>query len=716
MPKEPAPCSAGSPSVQSSELMPGWFLLQICGIHAQRFLSLADFHWGDLDPGLNVLVGPNGSGKTNILRVVGTVIEALAWTKRTSVVAEPFTPGDYLALGTQEGRYDLGVDVMFNTQAERDLLTTYFQAAMLDMHSIQRMALPLSGGPQPQISPARLHMFAERVSQAVAPNHLQPLFRGRIGLRCWARADREYLTYFAFGDKGAERYILLGPNPTDLFVTSVPFRPLGSYASNSLLWLYWSTLNQDQQGAIRGFLLGESADVALPPFDLDALWSSVTPEVMGNVQLNTQAPDGSYSEPYYLLLKRLGLSLVGGIQPTLAAVVGRMLEAAVFRTDNLRIRPKRTYSTGDFLTRPAELSSGEDLALHLFRLKNGTADQRLSFRSIQHSFRRLMPGARFDVRAVDLPPPDGPHNWQSTDRADLSLQIVISHRAGDVPLEASGAGMVEAVYLATALDFAQDHVLMLDEPALNLHPAIQRRLLRSIVARTEQTIVVTHSPYLVPTNRLQHVRRVAIRDHATVLSQRFTGLTRSQQDIQLPRILERSRDAVAALFATCMLLVDGPAELSALPGWFERHTGGKLVQDYGAEICPIHGKTSLGLYLAYLTAFGVPQVVMVDGDALGPGPGNVWRQFGYAGVQLPQATDFDAQKSELRKHNVFVMGSATDQSFDSKFINIHAAAAPSEVPNKGPALAFWVAENRPCPPEISEVFAALTGLARRHQR
>ncbi len=44
--------------------------MQIDGVHIKNFLPFDTFGWSGLDPHLNIIVGLNGSGKTNLLHVL----------------------------------------------------------------------------------------------------------------------------------------------------------------------------------------------------------------------------------------------------------------------------------------------------------------------------------------------------------------------------------------------------------------------------------------------------------------------------------------------------------------------------------------------------------------------------------------------------------------------------------------------------------------------
>jgi ABC-type nitrate/sulfonate/bicarbonate transport system ATPase subunit len=55
--------------------------MRIDAIHLDHWLSYETFAWEELDPHLNVIVGPNGVGKTNLFHAVEAVRDAEAACK-----------------------------------------------------------------------------------------------------------------------------------------------------------------------------------------------------------------------------------------------------------------------------------------------------------------------------------------------------------------------------------------------------------------------------------------------------------------------------------------------------------------------------------------------------------------------------------------------------------------------------------------------------------
>jgi hypothetical protein len=82
--------------------------------------------------------------------------------------------------------------------------------------------------------------------------------------------------------------------------------------------------------------------------------------------------------------------------------------------------------------------------------------------------------------------------------------------APEVPIEFAGAGAWEALVLASVLSESSASVVVLDEPAVALHPSLQRQLGAHLLGTTAQLLVITHSAELLPLAAAADVHLVRI--------------------------------------------------------------------------------------------------------------------------------------------------------------------------------------------------------------
>lgn len=95
--------------------------MQIRAIHINHLLSFNTFAWENLNSHLNVIVGPNGVGKTNLFHALRAVRDALNQERNPSIAAWA-TAGHQ---GTDTNTFTISLNVQFTTAWEQHLLGTF---------------------------------------------------------------------------------------------------------------------------------------------------------------------------------------------------------------------------------------------------------------------------------------------------------------------------------------------------------------------------------------------------------------------------------------------------------------------------------------------------------------------------------------------------------------------------------------------------------------
>ena len=182
------------------------------------------------------------------------------------------------------------------------------------------------------------------------------------------------------------------------------------------------------------------------------------------------------------------------------------------------------------------------------------------------------PDLDVEVRIDAARPGDpAPYNEGTVARARIRNNL---HRV-DTPFSERSAGFVW--FFSFLVKFAQvknaggSVVLLLDEPGLSLHGKAQGDLLRFIddkLAPFHQVIYSTHSPFMVPADRLQRVRIVEDRVDRTKTPLRSYGTKVSQDvleveaDTLFPLQGALGYEATQSLFVgEHTLLVEGPSDI-----------------------------------------------------------------------------------------------------------------------------------------------------------
>ncbi|QEQ96670.1 AAA family ATPase [Neptunomonas concharum] len=129
-----------------------------------------------------------------------------------------------------------------------------------------------------------------------------------------------------------------------------------------------------------------------------------------------------------------------------------------------------------------------------------------------------------EIRQVWMPNPDRPEADKLKVAADGQyLKVVVEDDLGvDIELDQRSEGFqwlvsFFIVFFSEAMDKHENAILLLDEPGMSLHALKQRDFRETIsrLAKNNQTLFTTHSPFLVGPDELDIVRVVEMKDRAT---------------------------------------------------------------------------------------------------------------------------------------------------------------------------------------------------------
>jgi energy-coupling factor transporter ATP-binding protein EcfA2 len=314
--------------------------------------------------------------------------------------------------------------------------------------------------------------------------------------------------------------------------------------------------------------------------------------------------------------------------------LGGLFRGAITRLSDARTRPER-WTTDQYAAVPPTLNlvDGSELSIAIMRLKDGSEPaSRQRYRALSAAFQRISgfqldvvlqvideAGSRIDtlygraLRAVSQPKPDG-----TVPGPPRLLPAIVLERDGvEVPLELSAAGIFELLLVLFVVHACRGSIVLLDEPALNLHPAKQRELSVEIKGAAKalgaQLILVTHSPFFVEPSDLGAVARVE-REGGTTLVHRLPPM-RERKLGELRQDLERYPKLLAALFARKVVLVEGPGEEAALPIWLQKCAAPIDLGAKGVEFISVDGQLYFARHRAPLEAWHIPFKMIGDGKA-----------------------------------------------------------------------------------------------------
>lgn len=166
--------------------------MRIHAIHIEHLLSFETFSWDNLDPHLNVIVGPNGVGKTNLFHALRAICDALS-IERRQVTTLWANAGHH---GTNADTITIEVELELTTAWEQEVLGTFFAAVLCDQQEIQHR---INETTHRSLDPTGLRQFAVWVHERLCVDDLAWLFRGRLIATYGPRiAQRAYILDITF--------------------------------------------------------------------------------------------------------------------------------------------------------------------------------------------------------------------------------------------------------------------------------------------------------------------------------------------------------------------------------------------------------------------------------------------------------------------------------------------------------------------------------------
>lgn len=569
--------------------------MRIESLGARDLLSFVDFHL-DVSDGLSVVVGPNGGGKTNLVRIVRLAIAAIK-----AVASSDFRQfeAEWAAAGRYASPYfEASVGLHFDQPGERSLIEDWGRSAVI---SALRGSAPSRGAWCDAQLPDDIGA-ADLLGRGVLVIRRDPLLHQGWDVTWQTSSPEAHLRLWNGMTLTAGRAL------SDGVVTT----------SRSEIWE-----------------LLRSANRRLPSVSSTSSEEDLSryKEVLGGFALANLFSDGISLElvarragidPELLSMQRLEAGLGQRLDPhrdqvSFAELLDVLISRNLLMLENRRLPARRIVEVAELMG-PAAVEDGSGVAVELLRLKTGDVADRDRYRLVQEVFAQIS-GSKLDVRQQVVGAGD------ETCRM-LVVPVLVERRFPDdreidIPLHLAGAGREEMALMALVLTDPRS-TIVLDEPAASVSPVVQRRLLGALrrIRHDRQTLVITHSAHLVPSQEATDLAtwtRIDRRGDASA-PHRVEEETAADLFAESKGLLwgAEMRDL---LFTAGVVLVEGPTELAALKVWLDnpdRLRGLPTPEVAHVAIVATGSDSAFAKHVRLMDAFGVPVVILADGPAFRP--------------------------------------------------------------------------------------------------
>jgi len=350
--------------------------MRLTDVEARDLLSFDTLQLSDL-PQTLVVVGPNGGGKTNLLRLLQIVAVAIDR-------AATFSQDAYRALVRFAASRRLGaaradissvrLGITFTESWERELLASFVRAAIA------------SGILRDTPTNADASGSMAWVRQHVSQTALTPLSSGAIVVDFVDAATGPWAIGYEFDVDGERfRWVLDGPQSRGALMRAADAGRLDlpSYPIAQKLDL------DEHRVPSQPFTL---ADLLPPPGEARAVTLDAGPQWAGLTR-------------EFAALAGIALEQTQRNGFSLADVLHVVLSRALVLLGDLREPPRMEYTVEEVAS-DSSPADGSRIPVRLFRLKNGNAADRRQFAAIQDLFKRLT-GRTFDIALASPPPGHG---------------------------------------------------------------------------------------------------------------------------------------------------------------------------------------------------------------------------------------------------------------------------------------------------------------------
>lgn len=212
------------------------------------------------------------------------------------------------------------------------------------------------------------------------------------------------------------------------------------------------------------------------------------------------------------------------------------------------------------------------------------------------------------------------------------IMVADSRRPEEIELENRSAGLqwflsFFLVFTYESEDTHEDAIVLLDEPGHSLHPLAQRDLTAFFnnLAKTNQLIFTTHSPFMIDADRLDRVRKVFVGEDGSTEASSDLGITRGAKGLKEKGATYAVYSALNLSVAESLLLgckpiiVEGPSDQHYLTAIKTILIGKRKIAPKSELVFPPSGGAKTAKIIASILSGRDDELpkVLLDSDAAG---------------------------------------------------------------------------------------------------
>lgn len=340
-----------------------------------------------------------------------------------------------------------------------------------------------------------------------------------------------------------------------------------------------------------------------PFFENQWNWSNPIEEYIARKWLSPNIPKYLYYDEYYALPSRISIEKLNSnqLESSSLKTAKALFELADIDTDEL-------IKADDFEDFKAELEATQAII----------SNELFSFWSTNKNI-----SIRFDVESVEekITHHHPHHIQQRIVEHFLSIRVWNNRTGMSLPLENRSKGFNWFFSFLVWFKKIQEnrksnYIILLDEPGLNLHASAQRDLLNFIESLTDnyQIIYSTHSPFMVPSDKLHRIRTVLETEKGSQVSD---SLQERDPNTLFPLQAALGYDIAQNLYISPKnLLVEGISDLmyiETISSILEQQGRTSLSSDI--TIVPVGGLEKVATFISLLRGNRLNIVCLLDSTA-----------------------------------------------------------------------------------------------------